>query len=73
MDVRPTLFISYRRTQTVAVRPVVAALERCGIDCFFDQDDIDPLADFPEHVRQGIDASHAMLVWWSTDYGDSDH
>ena len=73
MTVRPTLFVSYRRTQTSAVRPVVAALERAGIDCFFDQDDIDPLADFPERVRQGIDDSHALLVWWSADYGDSDH
>jgi tetratricopeptide (TPR) repeat protein len=69
----PKLFISYRRSQASAVRPAVTALERAGIDCFFDQDDIDPLADFPQRIREGIDASHALLAWWSADYGDSEH
>jgi tetratricopeptide (TPR) repeat protein len=73
LPISPSLFISYRRTQTDAVRPVVDALQAAGIDCFFDVEDIDELADFPERVRQGIDASHAMLVWWSADYAQSDH
>lgn len=55
------------------VRLVVDALRAAGIDCFFDIEDIDELADFPECVRQGIDASHAMLAWWSADYAESDH
>ena len=64
--------MSYRRTQLAAVRPVVAALKTAGVDCFLDVQAIDALADFPQRVREGIDASHAMLVWWSADYGESD-
>ena len=73
MAVRPQLFVSYRRSQKEAVRQAVDALRAAGVDCFFDVDDIDPLADFPERIREGIDASHAMLVWWSADYAESDH
>jgi hypothetical protein len=68
----PRLFVSYRRTQLAAVQPVVAALTTAGVVCFLDLQAIDPLADFPQRVREGIDTSHAMLVWWSADYGDSD-
>lgn len=70
---RPRIFVSYRRSHSAAVRPVVVALESVGIDCFFDVDNIDPLADFPERIREGIDSSHAMLVWWSADYAESEH
>lgn len=51
----------------------MAALQDAGTDCFLDTEDIAPLADFPERVRQGIDASHALLAWWSADYAESDH
>ena len=71
--VRPSLFVSYRRSQLARVEPVVRALEAAGIDCFLDQDAIDALADFPERIRQGIGASHALLAWWSADYAASDH
>lgn len=70
---KPCLFVSYRRSQKERVEPVVRALEAAGIDCFFDQDAIDPLADFPDRIRQGIGASHALLAWWSADYAASDH
>jgi hypothetical protein len=53
MSVRPRLFISDRRTQSAAVRPVVDALRQAGIDCFFDADDIDPLAHFPQRIGDG--------------------
>jgi|GEM_PF-5893152 len=68
-----TLFFSYRRSQLDTVRPVVDALRRAGVKVFFDQDAIDPLASFPEKIQQGIAASHALLAWWSLDYGESDH
>jgi Tetratricopeptide repeat/TIR domain len=71
--VTPHLFISYRRTQLGIARPAVEALRAAGVDCFFDLDDSDPLADFPEGVRQGIAGSHALLAWWSQDYGESEH
>jgi tetratricopeptide (TPR) repeat protein len=66
------LFISYRRTQRARVEPLVAKLEHNGVECFLDVQDIDPLGDFPERIRLGIDRSHALLAWWSLDYGDSD-
>jgi tetratricopeptide (TPR) repeat protein len=69
---QPRLFISYRRTQLERVQPAVKALEDAGIDCFLDVEDIDPLSDFPATLRAAIDRSHAMLVWWSSDYGESD-
>lgn len=70
---KTSLFVSYRRTQLARVEPAVRALEAAGVDCFLDQDAIDPLADFPERIRQGIRASHALLAWWSADYAASDH
>jgi tetratricopeptide (TPR) repeat protein len=73
MTSAPKLFVSYRRTRMAEVRPVVEVLTNAGVDCFFDIDDIDPLADFPERIREGIDASHAALIWCSSDYGESDH
>jgi NB-ARC domain. len=72
-DAKPWLFISYRRTRTAQVEPMVRALEAAGIACFFDQDAIDPLADFPERICKGIGASHGLLAWWSADYTASDH
>lgn len=66
------IFISYRRSHKAEVRAAKAALEAAGIDVWLDLADIDPLADFPDRIRAGIDASHAMLVWWSSDYGESD-
>lgn len=68
-----TLFFSYRRSQLDTVRPIVDALRHAGVEVFFDQDAIDPLASFPDKIRQGIAASHALLAWWSQDYGESDH
>lgn len=54
---KPRLFVSYRRSQLARVESVVRALEAAGIECFLDQDAIDPLADIPERIRQGIGAS----------------
>ncbi|MBU1308084.1 MAG: TIR domain-containing protein, partial [Gammaproteobacteria bacterium] len=67
------LFISYRRTQALAVQAAVAGLEKAGIRCFLDTSDIDPLADFPQVLRGAIANSKALLVWWSADYVDSEH
>ena len=66
------LFISYRRSRQAEVVTAKAILEAAGIDVWLDVQDIDPLADFPQRIRDGIDGSHAMLVWWSADYADSD-
>ena len=67
----PKLFVSYRRSRLETVRPAVDALRAAGIECFFDLEDIDPLADFPQRIREGIDGAHALLAWWSVDYGES--
>ena len=70
---RPCLFISYRRSEMAHVKPMVRALEAAGIDCCFDQDAIDPLADFPQRFHQSIGASHGLIAWWSASYALSDH
>ena len=68
----PRIFVSYRRSRAVAVNEAAAALHAAGCEVFVDRDDIDPLADFPARLRAAIDDSHAVLVWWSADYADSD-
>jgi tetratricopeptide (TPR) repeat protein len=73
MPTAASLFISYRRSQSTCVRKVVEALEAIGIPVFFDQAEIDPLEDFPKRLREGIDKSYAMLVWWCHDYAESSH
>ena len=72
-NIQPEVFISYRRSQSARVRPAVEALEAAGVRCFFDQHGIDPLADFPLRLRDAIDASLALLAWWSDDFSASDH
>lgn len=67
------VFISYRRSQSMRVRPAILALEAVGIRCFLDQNDIDLLAPFPLRLREAIDSSLAMLMWWSDDYAQSEH
>ena len=59
MLLSPKLFISYRRTQLDAVRPAVEALRAEGVECFLDLEDIDPLADFPDRICEGIDLDSA--------------
>ncbi len=66
------IFISYRRSRKAEVLAARAALAAADIDVWLDLEDIDPLADFPDRIREGIDTSHAMLVWWSSDYAESD-
>jgi len=58
--------------QLPRVQPVVKALENIGVGCFLDAESIDPLADFPERIRTGVERSHALLTWWSKDYRESD-
>ncbi len=72
-NTKPALFISYRRTHLSRVQQIEAWLKQAGIECFFDVHDIDPLADFPDTIREAIGRSHAFLAWWSADYGDSDY
>ena len=71
----PRVFISYRRTSSQLARlpSVVEALKNIGVECFYDVEDIDALADFPTRIRQGIAESHAFLAWWSNEYGESEH
>ena len=50
-SIKPSVFVSYRRTEFARVEPLVRALEAAGIQCFLDRDAIDPLADFPKGKR----------------------
>lgn len=66
------LFISYRRSRQAEVAAAKSILVAAGVEVWLDVQDIDPLDDFPQRIRDGIDGSHAMLVWWSADYTESD-
>lgn len=66
------IFISYRRHCVAEVKAAQAALEAAGVKVWLDLEEIDPLADFPQRIRDGIGASHALLSWWSADYAESD-
>jgi hypothetical protein len=68
-----SIFVSYRRAQLESVKPVVAALRGTNIDVFLDVEDIDEFEDFPLRIRQMLSESHALLVWWSLDYAESEH
>lgn len=72
MKMAAQIFISYRRTQANQVAPIVDALRDNNLNVFFDLDNIDALVDFPQCIRDGLAASHAMLVWWSEDYAESE-
>lgn len=67
-----TLFISYRRTRSEAIDVACQLLQAQGVSIALDRLDVQPLGEFPERIRDAIADSHAMLVWWSDDYADSD-
>lgn len=69
--VRPRPFISYRRSLRYARQWL--RWRTPGWSVSSTSKTLTRSPDFPARVRQGIDASHAMLVWWSADYAESDH
>ena len=67
-----TLFVSYRRTHSQAIDAACALLESEGVHIFLDRVDVEPMGEFPQRIRDAISDSHAMLVWWSEDYAESE-
>jgi hypothetical protein len=67
----PRIFISYRRSELESVRPMVQALRDAGAEVFIDVEQIDPLSNFPARLRAAVADSHAVVVWWSKDYTES--
>ena len=67
------LFISYSRRNKAQVYPLAEALEKAGIKVWIDRDEIEPLGDFPERIRDGLPSSHALLAWYSAQYAQSSY
>ena len=65
------IFISYRRKDTVRVRPLVNALTSRGLSVWFDQSQIEEFAPITDEIRNGLANSKALLAWYSTDYPKS--
>jgi hypothetical protein len=67
------LFISYSRKNKEQVYPFADALIKGGIDVWIDRAEIDPLDDFPAHIREGLAHSHALLAWYSPEFAQSSY
>jgi len=66
------LFISYSRQNKAQVYPFADAL-RASVEVWIDCEEIDPLDDFPERIRDGLARSHALLAWYSPEYAKSSY
>ncbi|MBC7945722.1 MAG: TIR domain-containing protein [Burkholderiales bacterium] len=44
-----------------------------GVDVWIDRNEIDPLDNFPDRIREGLAHSHALLAWYSPEYVESSY
>ena len=62
------VFISYPRSARAKVEPIKAKLDTLGLDCFFDLENIDGGANFPDIIDRALRTSKAVLCCWSPLY-----
>src|SRR5262245_5151386 len=62
------VFISYRRTDTTSVQPLVDALRSRALTVWFDQSQIEDFGPITNEIRHGLANSKALLAWYSIDY-----
>lgn len=65
------LFFSYRRADLQRAEPRYKALQRTGLNVWFDQTHIPDHAPITQEIRKGIAASKALLAFYSRTYPDS--
>lgn len=58
------IFVSYAREDYKRVQPIVTELERSGWSIFLDKT-ILAGADWPSEIKEALDNSHCVLVFWS--------
>ncbi len=62
------VFISYPRSARAKVEPIKAKLDTLGLDCFFDLENIDGGANFPDIIDRALRTSKSVLCCWSPLY-----
>ena len=65
------VFVSYRHSDGVIVRRLVAALERRGLQVWFDETAIPDFGGITDEARRGLAESKALLVFYSATYPHS--
>ena len=65
------LFLSYRRLDADAVRPLVEALRARGLRVWQDVQEIDSFESIQRAINTGLAQARALLVWYSARYNDS--
>jgi tetratricopeptide (TPR) repeat protein len=65
------VFISYRRKDTLHVRPLVDALMSKDLRVWFDQHEVKDFVPITDEIRKGLARSKALLAWYSVDYPKS--
>lgn len=62
------VFISYPRSSRDKVEAIMAKFDVLGLDCFFDVENIDGGANFPDVIDRALRESKAVLCCWSQLY-----
>lgn len=78
MEINPAnrkgpVFISYARSDFSCCEKIKNALEKAGIDCWRDTDDIDAGDKWLDRLQEALEHAQAMIVLWSEASGDSDY
>ncbi len=62
------VFISYPRSSREKAEAIMVNLDALGLDCFFDVENIDGGANFPDVIDRALRESKAVLCCWSPLY-----
>ncbi len=62
------VFISYPRSSREKAEAIMVELDALGLDCFFDVENIDGGANFPDVIDRALRESKAVLCCWSPLY-----
>ena len=62
------VFISYPRSSRDKAEAIMLELDALGLDCFFDMENIDGGANFPDVIDRALRDSKAVLCCWSPLY-----
>jgi len=70
---RYDIFISYARTNSVRVEPLVELLRKKGYRVFFDQAEIFVADKWKERLSRSVASSRVLILCWSKEASDSEY
>ncbi|MGA3160501.1 MAG: TIR domain-containing protein [Terracidiphilus sp.] len=70
---RYDVFLSYSRSDTTRVQPLLNELKRLGYRVFFDMQSIIPGEDWKKRLERSVRASRTMVLCWSKAAQESDY